>query len=76
MDFMTIYSSIIGAVSGGGVVWFFLQSAKNVKVRKLRRMVEDAGEIAALGDDSVEAAKRKAEEEALTQALKAAVAKW
>ena len=71
LDVFAEFTAANGRILGG-----VKPVAKNVKVRKLRRMVEDAGEIAALGDDSVEAAKRKAEEEALTQALKAAVAKW
>lgn len=72
--FETIYISIGSAVVGGGVVAFFLQSAKDAKLRKLRRVNDDLKDLA-VGDESVEAAKRKAEEDALEASIKANAAK-
>ncbi len=72
---------LIAALSGGAVaavaVTWYNQWKKDEKARQLRSAVKSVETVAAMNDggDAIEAAKRKAEEAALADALRAAVAK-
>lgn len=74
-DFMTAYVAFGSAVLGGFVVAGAFEYRKRAVARTLRRMISDAQSLADDGLIGVDEAKRKAEEAALRDAMKSAVAK-
>lgn len=75
-NFSFVYSTLVGAVVGGAVVWVVVKALAEKKVRLLRRIDRDTRSVASMSAGDTEAVKRAAEENKLEQDIKETTAKW